>query len=71
MVAWSMFTFQTLDLKKSSAWQDVHECVEHDYLRDIRFKRNSIPGRRYMIAWSMTTFQTLNLRTSNAWKGGT
>ena len=38
MIVWSMTTFQTLDLKRSNAWKDEHDNVEHDYLPDIRFE---------------------------------
>ena len=38
MLVRSMTTFQTLDLKRSNAWKDVHDKVEHDPLQYIRFE---------------------------------
>ena len=38
MIAWSMTTFQTLDLRTPNAWKEVHDSLEHDYLPDIRFE---------------------------------
>ena len=38
MIMWSMTPFNTLDLKRSNAWKDVHDKVEHDPLQYIRFE---------------------------------